>query len=210
MVVKPKNSADTKTESQPDAKAEARAAAQADRKAKKEDPATQPDEQPNQEDSGSGGRGVTFWLAVGIGAIAASFLIVLILAVVLAIVIDSEGAANWVAIIRDLFLIVMAMEGMVIMLALIVLILQVAALVNVLQSEIKPIVDNANQTASTVKGTAQFMSQNVVEPVMKWSAITAGVGGILREALGIRRTLRKASKNGSTDDASKNEKQTKE
>ncbi|MCD4685137.1 MAG: hypothetical protein K8S97_04285 [Anaerolineae bacterium] len=187
-------------------------AAQADRKAgKTQDPDAQKNDQPAQEEENSDGRGVTFWLAVGGGAIAGSFILVLIIAIVLAIVIDSEGAANWVAIIRDLFLIMLAMEGMVIMLALIVLILQVAALVNLLQSEIKPIVDNANETVSTVKGTAQFMSQNVVEPVMKWSAITAGVGGIMREALGIRRSLRNASKDGaSKDGASKNGKSNEE
>lgn len=204
MADKLKTASDTKTTPQAPAKPGADAVQKPgrDTQPKPEDAAAQAsttahDDAENDEKNG---RSVTFWLALGAGVIAASFVVVLIIAIVLAIVIDSEGAANWVAIIRDLFLIVLAMEGMVIMLALIVLILQVAALVNVLQSEIKPIVDNANETASTVRGTAQFMSQNVVEPVLKWSAITATMGGILREALGIRRTLRKANKNGKSSE----------
>jgi hypothetical protein len=36
----------------------------------------------------------------------------------------------------------------------------------------------------------------VVEPVVKFSALAAGIGGLVREALGIRRTLQNAGKNG--------------
>lgn len=153
---------------------------------------------PNATDAAkeSKGRSWYFWPLVGLGAMVVIFIVGLLVALVLAIAVDSNDAANVVQIVRDLFIIVLAMEGMFMMIALIVLILQIAALVNLLQNEIKPIVDNANDTVSTVRGTAQFMSQNVVEPVIKFSAITAGVGGILREALSLRRTLRNARHNG--------------
>lgn len=144
----------------------------------------------------SKGRSWYFWPLVGLGVMVVVFIVGLLVALVLAIAVDSNDAANVVQIVRDLFIIVLAMEGMFMMIALIVLIVQIAALVNLLQNEIKPIVDNANDTVTTVRGTAQFMSQNVVEPVIKISAITAGVGGILREALGLRRSLRNARHNG--------------
>lgn len=144
----------------------------------------------------SNGRSWYFWPLVGLGAMVVIFIVGLLVALVLAIAVDSDDAANVIQIVRDLFIIVLAMEGMFMMIALIVLILQIASLVNLLQNEIKPIVDNANDTVTTVRGTAQFMSQNVVEPVIKFGAITAGVGGIMREALGLRRTLRSARRDG--------------
>jgi len=71
--------------------------------------------------------------------------------------------------------------------------------VNLLQNEIQPIVDNAQQTVSTVKGTAQFMSQNIVEPVVKFGAMAAGVGGIMREMFKLRGSLRSAGRTHDLD-----------
>ncbi len=141
-------------------------------------------------------RGWYFWPLVGLAALLGVFVVGLVVALLVALLANPDDAANWVGIIRDLFIIVLAMEGMLMGLALIVLVLQVAALVNLLQNEIQPIVDNANETVSTVRGTAQFMSQNVVEPVVKYSALAAGIGGLLREAFGLRRTLRAAERDG--------------
>lgn len=138
------------------------------------------------------GRSWTFWPLVGVAAVVAVFVIGLVGAVLVAILADSDDAANWVGIIRDIFIIVLAMEGMLMGVALIVLIIQLAALVNLLQSEIQPIVDNTSETVTTVRGTAEFMSQNVVEPVIKAGALLAGIGGVLREVLGLRRTVRRA------------------
>lgn len=137
------------------------------------------------------GRGWYFWPLVGGAAVVAVFVVGLVGALAVALIADPEDAASWVGIVRDLFIIVLAMEGMLMGIALIVLILQLAALVNLLQSELQPIVDNANETVSTVRGTAQFMSQNVVEPVIKAGALMAGVGGVVRELLRLRRSVRR-------------------
>ncbi len=144
-------------------------------------------------------RGWYFWPLVGLAAILGVFVVGLVVALLVALLANPDDAANWVGIIRDLFIIVLAMEGMLMGLALIVLVLQVAALVNLLQNEIQPIVDNASETVSTVRGTAQFMSQNVVEPVVKFGVLAAGMGGLLREALGLRRTLRNAERAHAAD-----------
>ncbi|MBN1680847.1 MAG: hypothetical protein JW966_11190 [Anaerolineae bacterium] len=142
------------------------------------------------------GRSWYFWPVVGLIALVVVFLVALIGGLLIALLADPDDAANWVGMIRDLFIIVLAMEGMLMGIALIVLVLQVAALLNLLQNEVGPIVDHANETASTVRGTAQFMSENLVEPVVKAAALTTGVGAMLRELLGIRRALRMAKKNG--------------
>ncbi len=159
-----------------------------------EQPTTPQDTSPEPESESGGGRAWYFWPVVGLVVIVGVFVIALVAALLIALLADSNDAANWIGIIRDLFIIILAMEGMLMGIALIVLVLQLAALVNLLQNEIQPIVDNASETVSTVRGTAQFMSQNVVEPVVKAGALAAGIGGVLREALGIRRALRQAGK----------------
>jgi hypothetical protein len=159
-------------------------------------PTAAPELSPETETEKEDGRVWYFWPVVGLGAFAAIFVVGLVLALAVAVAADPDDAATWVGIIRDMFIIVLAMEGMLMGIALIVLVIQIAALVNLLQNEIQPIVDNANETATTVRGTAQFMSQNVVEPVVKFGALTAGISGLVREMLGIRRALQTASKNG--------------
>ncbi|HJW89831.1 MAG TPA: hypothetical protein VJ436_04235 [Anaerolineales bacterium] len=69
--------------------------------------------------------------------------------------------------IRDIFIIFMALEFLVVGLALIVLIVQLATLINLLQNEVKPILESTNETANTLRGTAIFLSNNLAEPVIK-------------------------------------------
>jgi hypothetical protein len=69
--------------------------------------------------------------------------------------------------IRDIMIIFMALEFMILGLTLVILIIQLAALINLLQNEIKPILDSTNETANTLRGTAIFLSDNLTEPVIK-------------------------------------------
>lgn len=75
--------------------------------------------------------------------------------------------------IRDVVIIVVAFEFMVIGLALVVLIVQLARLVNLLQNEVRPIIDSASEAARTLRGTARFLSDNLVAPVVKVNAAMA-------------------------------------
>jgi len=77
--------------------------------------------------------------------------------------------------IRDIFIIFMALESLVIGLALIILIVQLATLINLLQNEIKPILNSTNETVNTLRGTATFLSDNMVEPVIKLNEYLAGI-----------------------------------
>jgi hypothetical protein len=54
-----------------------------------------------------------------------------------------------------------------------------------LRDEIKPMLEAANETLATVRGTTQFVSHSVVSPVMKWSGYLAGLRRIVREIRGL-------------------------
>lgn len=68
--------------------------------------------------------------------------------------------------IRDIFIIFMALEFLVLGLALMVLILQLATIINLLQNEVKPILESTIETANTLRGTAIFLSDNLSDPVI--------------------------------------------
>jgi len=87
--------------------------------------------------------------------------------------------------IRDVFIIVVALESLVIGVALIVLIVQLASLINLLQNEVRPILNATNETVNTLRGTAEFLGENVVEPVIKLNGYLAGLKRML-ELLGIK------------------------
>jgi len=85
------------------------------------------------------------------------------------------GEGSTTARIRDVFIIFMALESLVIGLALVILVVQLARLINLLQNEIKPILDSTNETVSTLRGTTQFLSDNLAEPVIKLNEYFAGL-----------------------------------
>jgi len=74
---------------------------------------------------------------------------------------------------RDIFIILMALESLLIGLALTILIIQIARLTNLLENEVKPILDSTNETISNLRGTTRFLSDNLVEPVIKLNEILA-------------------------------------
>ena len=81
--------------------------------------------------------------------------------------------------IRDIFIIFMALESLVIGAALVVLIVQVASLINLLNNEIKPILEATNETIANLRGTTQFLSENLVQPVVKLNSYVAGLQKML-------------------------------
>jgi len=82
--------------------------------------------------------------------------------------------------IRDIFIIFMAFESLVIGAALVILVIQVASLINLLQNEVKPILDATNETVNTLRGTTTFLSENLVEPVIKLNSYLAGLRRLFR------------------------------
>ena len=92
--------------------------------------------------------------------------------------------------IRDIFIIFLAIESLLIGLTLVVLMIQLAKLLNLLQNEIRPIVESTNETVSNLRGTTTFLSDNLVEPVMKANEFTAG----FRQLIAVLGLSRKRSK----------------
>jgi nitrate reductase gamma subunit len=77
--------------------------------------------------------------------------------------------------IRDIFIIFMALESLVIGVVLIILMLQLATLTNLIQNEIRPILKSTNETVNTLRGTTTFLSNNLVEPVIKLNEYLAAI-----------------------------------
>jgi amino acid transporter len=88
--------------------------------------------------------------------------------------------------IRDVFIIVVALESLVIGVAMIVLIVQLASLINLLQNEVRPILTATNETVNNLRGTAEFLGENVVEPVIKLNGYLAGMSRVI-ELMGIKK-----------------------
>src|SRR5262245_22277923 len=100
-------------------------------------------------------------------------LLVLALAIGAAIMLVNNPAQA--ASVRDVFIIFMAIESMLIGLALLVLIVQFAVWTNMLKQEINPILECTNETVNAVRGTTLFVSENLVEPIMKLNGYIAGL-----------------------------------
>jgi len=108
-----------------------------------------------------------------VGIIIAAVVIValLITGVVLLLRADNDTTAR----VRDVFIIFMALESLVIGVALVILIVQLATLINLLNNEIRPIIRSTNDTVNTIKGTMTFLSDNLSEPVIKLNEYLAAL-----------------------------------
>lgn len=116
-----------------------------------------------------------------IGVSVAAIVLVIALAVAAVYLV---GHPEQAASIRDVFIIFMALEFIVIGAALVVLMFQLAVLTNMLQHEIKPILDSTNETLNTVRGTTVFLSDNLVEPVVKLNSYLAAITQVV-DSLGV-------------------------
>jgi predicted tellurium resistance membrane protein TerC len=106
--------------------------------------------------------------------------VILVLALVILAIIYLLQPGSPTDRIRDVFIIFMALESLVLGLVLVILIVQLARLINLLQNEIKPILDSTNETVSTLRGTTEFLSDNLVEPVIKMNGYMAGLQQALK------------------------------
>jgi hypothetical protein len=124
-----------------------------------------------EEKGGSGSRKI-----VAILIIAGVVLVALIgLAVFFLLRMPADDTAR----IRDIFIIFMALESLLLGIVLIILIVQLAKLTNLLQNEVKPILESTQETVSTLRGTTEFMSDNLVQPVMKMNEYLAALGQLV-------------------------------
>lgn len=110
------------------------------------------------------------WIMVGI-----SIAVIIILAGIIAAIIALTKYPDVATNVRDIFIIFMAFKSLIIGAALVVLVIQIASLINLLQNEVKPILQSTSDTVNTLRGTTEFLSENLVEPVIKLNSYLAGL-----------------------------------
>lgn len=98
--------------------------------------------------------------------------------------------------IRDMFIIVLAVQSLMMGLVMVILILQLARLINLLQNEIRPILDSTNETVNHLRGTTLFLSENVVEPVIKMNEYLAGFTQFFATIGLVKKSRKKNNHNG--------------
>jgi hypothetical protein len=87
---------------------------------------------------------------------------------------------------RDVSIILVAVESIFIGIMLTVLVIQLAKLTKMLREEVLPVLTAAQDTVSTVRGTTTFVSDHVVQPVVKVASVWSGVRGAFGALVGIR------------------------
>ena len=109
--------------------------------------------------------------AIVLGVIGAILLIAALVFGAIYLVNNEETAST----IRDIFIILVALEFMLIGWVLVVLIIQLAKLINMLQNEVQPMIDSTNDAVNTIRGTSVFISENLTEPIIKLNSYVAAL-----------------------------------
>lgn len=84
----------------------------------------------------------------------------------------------WIQTVRDVAIILLALESIVIGAMIVILVLQIQRLTKLLEEEIKPLLVSINETMGTVRGTTNFISESVVSPTIQ----ALSYGAAVREA----------------------------
>jgi ABC-type dipeptide/oligopeptide/nickel transport system permease component len=112
--------------------------------------------------------------------IISTILIVLLIGAIIGIIFLARSNPEITGQVRDIFIIILALESFLIGAALIILIVQLALLSNLLQNEIRPILSSTKETIRTVKGTSKFLSERAVKPILSISGFIAGGRKLLK------------------------------
>lgn len=137
---------------------------------------------------------------VSVAGFFALLVLLFLLALLIASVSDVEGAAEVVRLVRDLVIIFLALEGALIILSLAILILQIARLIAMIQTEIKPILENTQETVKTAKGTVEFMSGNITQPLIRAVGFLTALIVFVENVAGLRRAVKRGQVADEVDD----------
>jgi hypothetical protein len=100
--------------------------------------------------------------------------IILALALIAGIIWLSATYPGQIEAVRDIFIIALALESCLFGIMLMLMLIMLVRLVNTVEFEIKPILEQTNETIGTVRGTTKFVSKNVVGPVVTASSYASG------------------------------------
>ena len=95
----------------------------------------------------------------------------------------------WLASVRDIGIILLALESLIIGVLLALLLVQIRRLARLLEEEIKPVLDSASETISTVRGTTEIVSETLVSPLIRISSYMSGLRTGLTTLIGIKSAL---------------------
>jgi len=95
--------------------------------------------------------------------------------------------------VRDIFLIILAVGTLALDMILIVLVWQIVKLLTYLLEELGPVVESVQEATGTVRGTATFVSDSVVNPAIEVVSKAAGVRRSIDVLLGSVNDLRPRS-----------------
>ena len=85
---------------------------------------------------------------------------------------------------RDISIILLALESLIIGVILLLLLWQIRLLVVLLRDEIGPILKDTQETTQTVQSTTKFVSKRVAKPIVGAASFAAGLKGALRAMSG--------------------------
>jgi len=85
---------------------------------------------------------------------------------------------------RDIAIIVLAVESIIVGGLLLYLIFQIRDLLRMLEEESKPILNSTRETVGAVRGTTSLLSETLVKPVVEVAGYFAGVRQVLRTLFG--------------------------
>jgi UPF0716 family protein affecting phage T7 exclusion len=108
-----------------------------------------------------------------IGVIAAAIVLVIIVGFVLMI---NAGVTGTV---RDVIIIILTLELLVVGTLMLVLVVQVIGLIRMLREEIKPLLQSAQDTLEATRGTTAFLSKKVITPTINVVGTVAGVRRVI-------------------------------
>lgn len=117
-------------------------------------------------------------------ALAVILVIALLVAAVWGIIWLASTQAATIEAVRDVLLIALALESCLFGVVLVIMLLMIIRLVNMLEFEIKPILEKTNETVGTIRGTTTFVSKNVVKPVTEARVHVAGIRRALKSLFG--------------------------
>lgn len=129
----------------------------------------QPLPRESNDDSGASPISTRWLILGGVGAL------VLLVLFVIFVLWAADNFAPELEAVRDIFIIALALESCLFGLILVIMLMMIVRLVNMLEYEIKPILERTNETVGMVRGTTTFVGENVVKPVTKATAYVAGV-----------------------------------
>lgn len=110
-----------------------------------------------------------------------------LIGVAIFLALNASTTAAGVEVVRDVLIIVLTLQFIVIGVAFTVLLIQVARFVNLLNNEVQPIIESTKETVNILRGTAVFISRNVAQPAVEGTATVRGLSRVLNDVDAIRK-----------------------